>query len=281
MMKKALSILILVILVIGISVPVFADDAGIPDNYLSAEKTGFTYKHLPLENSRISKDIVFDPGAIYGYSPVPLSERFAAYIGVDWTDAVKVNEAKRERVAEYKAGSVTIDPAVDACLGLYDHYFTAYVVTGNADAYSPEDEAFVSGWGKNRPDDILWAQYEDVYRNPVYYDSSTGDIIWPENEGFYGESFDYTLMPYTRIDRYGSDYGTYVSLVGHPYEDYSLAPGSEYKNYSVFIVRKPIEGRAGAIYPWFDSPGLATQVILPMPVKNLLANGSLERVVYR
>jgi len=69
--------------------------------------------------------------------------------------------------------------------------------------------------------------------------------------------------------------------VGHPYEDYSLAPGSEYKNYSIFIVRKPITGKAGAVYPWFDEPGGATQIVLPLPVKDLLADGSLERVSYR
>ena len=115
----------------------------------------------------------------------------------------------------------------------------------------------------------------------VFYDSKTGDINWPANDGFWGDSFEYTLKPYTVIDRYGSDYGTFVSLIGHPYEDYSLAPGSEYKNYSVFVVRKPIKGQAGSVYPWFDEPGRATQFVLPAKVKDLLADGSLERVVYR
>ena len=31
----------------------------------------------------------------------------------------------------------------------------------------------------------------------------------------------------------------------------------------------------------FDEPGKATQVLLPSPVKDLLADGSLERIVYR
>ena len=87
-------------------------------------------------------------------------------------------------MAAYKAGSADIDPALDACLGLYDYYFTAYVTLGLAEAYSPEDEAFVSGWGENKPSDQLWAEYEDVYRNPQYYDSTDGDINWPENDGF-------------------------------------------------------------------------------------------------
>lgn len=263
------------------TVTVFAGNTELQDYYLSAKDTGFSYEHSPLDNPGISKDIIADQDAVYGYSPAPSSERFAAYSGIDWSDAAQVNIAKSERMAAYKAGSVDIDPAVDACLGLYDHYFTAYVITGNADAYSKEDEAFVSGWGENRPDDKTWAEYEDVYRNPRYYDSATGDINWPANDGFYGESFDYELKPYTVIDRYGSDYGTFVSLIGHPYPDYSLAPGSKYKNYSVFIVRKPIKGKAGAVYPWFDEPGMATQVVLPAPVKDLLADGSLERIEYR
>ena len=65
------------------------------------------------------------------------------------------------------------------------------------------------------------------------------------------------------------------------YEDYSLTPGSEYKNYSVFVVRKPISGQAGSVYPWFDEHGGATQFVLPAKVKDLLEDGSLERGVYR
>lgn len=214
MKKRFLSLLIASALIMSTTVTVFAGNTELQDYYLSAKDTGFSYEHSPLDNPGISKDIIADPDAVYGYSPAPSSERFAAYSGIDWSDAAQVNIAKSERMAAYKAGSVDIDPAVDACLGLYDHYFTAYVITGNADAYSKEDEAF-------------------------------------------------------------------VSLIGHPYPDYSLAPGSKYKNYSVFIVRKTIKGKAGAVYPWFDEPGMATQVVLPAPVKDLLADGSLERIEYR
>ncbi len=263
------------------SIPASAGDVAVSDEYMSAKETGFSYRHLPLENPDVMKDIVYNTDSIYGYSPNPSSERLGGFAVLDWTDAVWVNKTKNERMAAYRSGTAVIDPALDACLGLYDLYYTAYVASGNAPGYSAEDEAFVSGWGENRPDDILWAEYEDVYRNPKYFDSASGDINWPENDGFYGDSFDYTLKPYTRIDRYGSDYGTFVAIVGHPYEDYSLAPGSEYKNYSIFIVRKPIKGKAGAVYPWFDEPGGATQIVLPAPVKDLLEDGSLERVVFR
>ena len=281
MKKKLLSLVIAFVFTMGISVPAFAASPVIPEEYLSAGETGFSYEHSPMENKKISGDIIVNPAAVYGFSPNPASKRIGILAAKDWSDGVFVNNEKRERMAAYKAGSADIDPALDACLGLYDYYFTAYVTLGLAEAYSPEDEAFVSGWGENKPSDQLWAEYEDVYRNPQYYDSADGDIIWPENDGFYGESFDYTLQPYTQIDRYGSDYGTFVAIVGHPYQDYSLAPGSKYKSYSVFVVRKPIKGRAGSVYPWFDEPGMATQVLLPSPVKDLLADGSLERIVYR
>ncbi len=280
-MKKLFSLLAVALSVLCISVPVFAAETGTQEQYQSAKQTGFAYKHSPLENNEVMQDITLNPDAIYGYSPSLSSKRLGAYALKDWSDAIWVNKLRHDRMEAYKTNSVAIDPALDACLGLYDTYFTAYVVTGNAEAYSPEDEAFVSGWGENKPNDVLWAEYEDVYRNPLYYDGESGDINWPANDGFYGESFDYTLQPYTQIDRYGSDYGTFVALVGHPYEDYSLAPGSEYKNYSVFVVRKPIEGKAGSVYPWFDEPGKATQIVLPAPVKDLLADGSLERVYYR
>ena len=115
----------------------------------------------------------------------------------------KNGKAYESLTLQDKTGSVDVDPALDACLGLYDYYFTAYVSLGLAEAYSPEDEAFVAGWGENRPSDQLWVEYEYVYRNPQY------------------------------------------------------------------------------VYPWFDQPGMATQVVLPMPVKDLLANGSLERIEYR
>ncbi|MBP3206408.1 MAG: hypothetical protein J6M66_13420, partial [Lachnospiraceae bacterium] len=138
-----------------------------------------------MENKKISGDIIVNPAAVYGFSPNPASKRIGILAAKDWSDGVFVNNEKRERMAAYKAGSADIDPARDACLGLYDYYFTAYVILGLAEAYSPEDEAFVSGGGENKPSDQLWAEYEDVYRNPQYYDSTDGDINWPENDGFY------------------------------------------------------------------------------------------------
>ncbi len=169
---------------------------------------------------------------------------------------------------------------MDACLGLYDDYYLEYVASGQAEAVSPDDEDKLDSWGENRPKDIVWAEYEDVFENTKYYEQNDGDVIWPENNGFWGESFAYTLLPMTKIDRYGSDYGTFVSLYGKPYEAYSLAPGSKYKPYSIFIVKKPIAVEAGSVYPWFDEEGGATQCLLPVPIKDLLEAGYIERIAY-
>ena len=162
MKKKLLSLVIAFVFTMGISVPAFAASPVIPEEYLSAGETGFSYEHSPMENKKISGDIIVNPAAVYGFSPNPASKRIGLLAAKDWSDGVFVNNEKRERMAAYKAGSADIDPALDACLGLYDYYFTAYVTLGLAEAYSPEDEAFVSGWGENKPSDQLWAEYEVI-----------------------------------------------------------------------------------------------------------------------
>ena len=279
MIKKIASVLSAVLLMICLAIPVYAAD--IPGEYQSAADSGFHYSHSPLDNPEVASDVIINRETVYGYSPNPDSARIGVLALNDWTDPVWVNTKKQERTELYRAGSTSLDPALDACLGLYDYYFTAYVAAGEAKAYSPADEAFVSGWNENKPDDVLWAKHEEVYKNPQYFDPSTGDIKWPANNGFWGDSFDYTLQPYTQIDRYGSDYGTFASMYGSSIEGYSLSPGSEYKNYSIFTVRKPVKCQAGAVYPWFDEPGGATQVMFDIPIKDLLADGSLERTYYR
>jgi hypothetical protein len=48
-----------------------------------------------------------------------------------------------------------------------------------------------------------------------------------------------------------------------------------------FVIMTVMAAIMAHSFPWFDQPGMATQVVLPMPVKDLLANGSLERIEYR
>ncbi|KAL9598538.1 MAG: hypothetical protein Q9219_004440 [cf. Caloplaca sp. 3 TL-2023] len=77
-----------------------------------------------------------------------------------------------------------------------------------------------------------------------------------------------TLEPGTRVDRFGSEYGSYISAADAPYSQRSLPPSnldtpidtSSYPyNYHVYTVRRRIEVVGGPIAPWFGQPGLGTQ----------------------
>ena len=100
----------------------------------------------------------------------------------------------------------------------------------------------------NNMDDILYGQI-------------TGEIHWSENDGFKNNPIDEILQPGTRIDRYGSDFGTFTSPEGIPYEQRAVAPGTDLKPYSVFEVIEPIKVKSGIIAPWFDEPGGGIQYL--------------------
>lgn len=105
-----------------------------------------------------------------------------------------------------------------------------------------------------------------------------GNTIWPSNDGFLGPRTPETLQPGTIVDRYGYDGGSYVSPANTPYTNRALAPGTNTKPYSKFIVKKPIDVQSGKIAPWFGEKGGGIQYFLPETVKALLDGGYLERV---
>jgi len=105
-----------------------------------------------------------------------------------------------------------------------------------------------------------------------------GNIIWPANDGFKGEPVKLILPPGTRIDRYGSEYGTFVCPEGVPYEMRSLAPGSETKPYNVYEVEKSVEVLSGEIAPWFDQPGGGVQYVFDRSIRELIEAGILIKV---
>lgn len=105
-----------------------------------------------------------------------------------------------------------------------------------------------------------------------------GNIIWPAHDGFHGEPVKLTLQPGTRVDRYGSEYGTFVCPEGIPYERRSLAPGSETKPYNVYEVKQPIEVLSGEIAPWFDQPGGGVQYVFDKSIRELIDAGVLVKV---
>ena len=101
---------------------------------------------------------------------------------------------------------------------------------------------------------------------------------WPPNRGFLGQSVKYTLLPGSRIDRYGHEYGTFVSPEGVPYRARALKPGTDGKTYTVYEVKKPLTVDAGEIAPWFGYEGRGIQYELPDRVINLIKNETLERL---
>lgn len=79
---------------------------------------------------------------------------------------------------------------------------------------------------------------------------------WPANNGFFGGfEKDSMLQPGTRIDRYGSNRGSFVSPEGTPFKNRGLPSSRAGDPYSSFTVQKPITVRGGIAAPWMDSPG--------------------------
>ena len=154
-------------------------------------------------------------------------------------------------------------------------------VTGDIESGSKSisqvDRIKIDAWDYT-PDDELYLKYKDVFDNPKYYNQETGAINWPENNGFADIPMDEVLQPGARIDRYGSDYGSFTSPEGTPYEMRAVAPGTDQRPYSVFEVVEQINVKSGSIASWFDEPGGGIQYLLPDTVDELLDAGILRRI---
>jgi hypothetical protein len=118
-----------------------------------------------------------------------------------------------------------------------------------------------------------------LVKSGVGNNSPGTDLVpyYPPNDGFLGNPKTVTLMPGTKIDRYGRDGGTYTSPVGTPDEMRSLIPGTNKNLYNIYEVTKPIEVQSGIISPAFGQHGLGTQHIMPKPVIDLLNEGYLKK----
>lgn len=79
-----------------------------------------------------------------------------------------------------------------------------------------------------------------------------------------------------KVDRYGTDGGSFVSPQGTPYSNRSLPMGSDEKPYTVFEIVKPIEVQSGKIAPWFDQPGGGIQHEFNKPISELIKDGSIK-----
>jgi hypothetical protein len=137
-----------------------------------------------------------------------------------------------------------------------------------------------------------------------YYDpnanNGAGSWRYPPHNGYLttpdGTPLETTqqLLPGQDIDRYGSEYGSFLAPAGLPYATRSIPPqgldgqpaaGCNYHDYKVL---KPFTVDAGPIAPWFNQPGLGWQYqldtsLLPdrpaqLNVLWLVNNGYLHRL---
>lgn len=91
-----------------------------------------------------------------------------------------------------------------------------------------------------------------------------------------------TLQVGNFLDRFGSEYGSFLAPAAAPYLQRSLPPSNlngddkfPY-NYHVYSVVKPFKVLAGPIAPWFGQPGQGVQYQTYTNVLTLIADGYLK-----
>ncbi|AUI60866.1 TNT domain-containing protein [Amycolatopsis sp. BJA-103] len=134
----------------------------------------------------------------------------------------------------------------------------------------------------------------------TYYDSAAASWRYPPKNGYVlrpdGTPIQYvvTLTPGKRIDRYGSEYGSFLAPKGSPYASRAIPPQSLDStpgascNYHAYQVKKSFAVHSGPIAAWFAQPGGGFQYQVdgallpgapgPVNVGWLITNGFLERL---
>lgn len=126
---------------------------------------------------------------------------------------------------------------------------------------SSEDLKKIQGW-KNPPSEEVYLKNKKVFDNPKYYNQTTGEPIWPGQNGdpnidgfLNGKYEDTKLRPGEQIDRYGGNNGTFFGDEGTTIPERAMAPNSDFSKYNKYVVAREMPVRKGKIAPWFDQPG--------------------------
>ena len=126
---------------------------------------------------------------------------------------------------------------------------------------SSEDLKKIQGW-KNPPSEEVYLKNKKVFDNPKYYNQTTGEPIWPGQNGdpnidgfLNGKYEDTKLRPGEQIDRYGGNNGTFFGDEGTSIPERAMAPNSDVSKYNKYVVAREMPVRKGKIAPWFDQPG--------------------------
>ncbi len=101
---------------------------------------------------------------------------------------------------------------------------------------------------------------------------------WPPSRGFMGPPTRGVLKPGSRIDRYGSELGTFASPAGTPFGARALPPQAVTAPLRQYEVLRPLPVREGAAAPWFGQPGGGIQYELAHPIETLIQQGFLKRI---
>ena len=180
--------------------------------------------------------------------------------------------------ADFFAGDARLGPATLPRLGRVGFELIGYRRTGGM-----SDQAFLG-------------QYYDPTAN-----GGSGGWIYPPDDGYVlgpdGQpiEFQMTLSPGQDIDRYGSEYGSFLAPEWLLYSQRAIPPQSldgnpaAGCNYHDYRVLKPFRVDAGPIAAWFGQPGGGLQYQLDsslvpgaptrLNVLWLVDNGYLERIV--
>jgi Flp pilus assembly pilin Flp len=102
--------------------------------------------------------------------------------------------------------------------------------------------------------------------------------FWPPNRGFAGAPTPTTLAPGTRIDRYGSEFGTFVAPQGTPFGMRALPAEAASSPLRAYEVIKPIPAKSGAAAPWFGQVGGGIQHEFSQSIESLVKDGYLRRL---
>ena len=106
-----------------------------------------------------------------------------------------------------------------------------------------------------------------------------GKLDYPPNDGFLGIPENSILKPGTKIDRYGTDQGSYFSPEGTPFDQRSLPPKSSDGTYKRYIVTKPLPAQSGSTAPWFGQSGGGMQFKTQMTVEDLVRGGYIKEAI--
>lgn len=140
-------------------------------------------------------------------------------------------------------------------------------------------------FGSLCPAEFLLKWTESLAAGASYkYPSSDGFVVADDGNTLRGNT---TLPVGQKLDRFGSEHGSFLAPLGASYIERSLPPtnldtsdGDYPLNYYVYQVTKSFVVGLGPIAPWFEQPGMGTQFLAYSSVQELLKGGFLRRLTH-